>query len=562
MIKLVVIFKFKDQIYIRLMLQLVVTTFFLFISPKAANAEPWLANRYAQNCSACHSPNRNNVPLLQRRCTLSCQGCHVNPSGGGMRNRYGEWNQNRFLRSAYWPKLFHDYKMPAVVSKQLYYTDPNIESKRLARAKLKKQKEEKLRALKETKDKKKKKKGKGSEENIKPDLMEEQQEEKVAIEGDSKFKMSDAEIVNIGLPLVTADNLTYKEEDYHDHVDWRVTPDRNGFMRRLTKNDPLREEINMHVQASGDFRYFMIKRSGDGAAATYKDKWISFLMSADLDLRLRPTKRFWSFVFETRYMGNPTQDSLENTFVHSDNKIMARSAYLLIDEIPFNTYLMAGFYRPMFGHYTPDHTALAQVISKFGQSSQYKALSLGTAPNVPFLYVHKIMPHENAAADPNALKGNDALVVNLGGRFVTLGLSGMLSIWRGKYKSGTTDLANNMTSLTFGGFFKNTVLNFEILRVEREYAPGSKDAGVVYTLESKYKFWRENYGVFNYAFSNINTDMKEGDASQIGFGVKSFLYSGLELELMYVMDSRNKITASVGTETKYNTIQGQVHMFF
>ena len=49
-------------------------------------AEPWLANRFAQNCTACHAPGRLNRKPKDRRCTLSCQGCHVNRNGGGLSN--------------------------------------------------------------------------------------------------------------------------------------------------------------------------------------------------------------------------------------------------------------------------------------------------------------------------------------------------------------------------------------------------------------------------------------------------------------------------------------------
>ncbi|RME17410.1 MAG: hypothetical protein D6797_02570, partial [Bdellovibrio sp.] len=78
-------------------------------------AEPWISNRFAQNCAACHSPSRRNRPVKERRCTLACQGCHVNPNGGGLRNQYGLWNQQRWLKSFRPKKLtqwFHKKDIP------------------------------------------------------------------------------------------------------------------------------------------------------------------------------------------------------------------------------------------------------------------------------------------------------------------------------------------------------------------------------------------------------------------------------------------------------------------
>lgn len=52
-------------------------------------ATPLIALREAQNCAGCHNPGRSQKPFFERRCTLDCQGCHVDPAGGGARNQWG-----------------------------------------------------------------------------------------------------------------------------------------------------------------------------------------------------------------------------------------------------------------------------------------------------------------------------------------------------------------------------------------------------------------------------------------------------------------------------------------
>jgi hypothetical protein len=58
-----------------------------------SRATPIYAARAARTCDNCHvSPNTwENPALEQRKCTLSCQGCHVDPAGGGMRTVTGRF---------------------------------------------------------------------------------------------------------------------------------------------------------------------------------------------------------------------------------------------------------------------------------------------------------------------------------------------------------------------------------------------------------------------------------------------------------------------------------------
>jgi len=56
-------------------------------------ATPQYAARAGRTCDNCHvTPDRwKNPRLVERKCTLSCQGCHVDPAGGGMRTVSGRF---------------------------------------------------------------------------------------------------------------------------------------------------------------------------------------------------------------------------------------------------------------------------------------------------------------------------------------------------------------------------------------------------------------------------------------------------------------------------------------
>jgi hypothetical protein len=61
--------------------------------PRLAGGTPLYSARAGRTCDNCHlTPNDwVNPSLSERKCTLSCQSCHVDPSGGGMRNAAGRF---------------------------------------------------------------------------------------------------------------------------------------------------------------------------------------------------------------------------------------------------------------------------------------------------------------------------------------------------------------------------------------------------------------------------------------------------------------------------------------
>lgn len=498
----------------------------LFFSP-VLKAEPWISNRYAQNCSACHSPARRNVEPAARRCTLACQGCHVNPNGGGLRSQYGVWTQQRWLRS-YKSQLFRDKGTPAPLKYQKYGDMPTHMN---AGAK------------------------------------------------NSKGQ-SFSEMAKNGSNLVVMPGVDYNPKNYDrsDRQEWIDVASRDEFMARLTEDDPYRVERRQSVFAGGDFRFFYFNGTKKPSGSTNVDQKYFSPMVLDVGVRVRPIPEHVQLVYEARAFNSPSKSTQDIEWA-GEGGAQTRSMYVIVDDLPYDSYVMAGLYHPMFGHETPDHTSLLNSIlfadntvttgdaynSITARSAQvvHKAISVGGSPNVPFINAHIIMPTE-LSGNPNFSR-DSGYAINLGGRFVSYSASFMLSYWDTKgprlSQAGQPDLSNKMLGLTGGFMLRDAfIFNFDVTNVKREFAPGQSDAGTVVTLDGKYRFWRETYAKAAWSSSNVARNLKQGNASDFSVGLKSYLISGVSFDLDLINRSDKDTVNSL--DTKSNLILGQLHLFF
>jgi hypothetical protein len=345
--------------------------------------------------------------------------------------------------------------------------------------------------------------------------------------------------------------------------EWRaIVEDENDFLSVIPKGDPYRMERLLNVYASGDFRYFGMKSDKDILEEKDQRTW---LMGSDIGVRLRPTSYHQlSAVVEARFLNAPSNEDPEDGFAASDDDgsgAMAKSAYLLVDNLAYNSFLQAGLYRPMFGLHNPDHESLSSRISGLTQAATYKAYGFGTAPNVPFLVANYIQPR---TATGTEFEASDGFAVTAGARFVTYGASASASYWDTKWTTvgSTITQKRNMYAFTGGANFKifnrDLIVNYEFLRAERSDSSGTKNAGTVNTVQTKFRVWREIYTVLNYAYANVARSLGEGDTEETMVGLRSFLMSNFELETLYIL--RDFTEANV--DTGYDLIQLQAHVFF
>lgn len=455
-------------------------------------AEPWLGIRFAQNCAGCHAPGRINLPPMDRRCTLSCQGCHVNPNGGGLRNFYGKWNENRWLRS-FVVEALHPASSFAPVSKQHYHTalPPTTNNRKMIRTR--------------------------------------------------------------GHPLVVAEQtLLLDEKPYaRDGLEFKTAKDDFHFLQQIPQQDPYRLHDASKIDGGAELRYQYWKKLNKS------EKPLSFLMSADVGLRWRPRHRNLHLVYEGRMLGSPHVDELAAQI----DEARTRSLYVMVDNLPFNIYVMYGLYRPLFGgNPMPDHRALPQSLTAQALQGgkaytlQYHTLSIGTAPNVPYANVHLIAGRNlRFKYDDNDTTRGAA--VNVGLRFVTLGINTTYSFWFTRNKSDSH--RSRLHSASFGMQLWCTTAMLEALHLHRKNGT-SKDTGSVITLDTHTQLWRQIYLTSQYSWANVTANFSAGRSRQYRLGMRAFLLAGVDVSFNYEYDRntpKNKKT------TNTHALSSQIHLY-
>lgn len=461
-------------------------------------AEPWLGIRFAQNCAGCHAPGRINLPAMDRRCTLSCQGCHVSPQGGGLRSFYGKWNENRWLRS-FAISLLKPKSSFEPVKKQKYGT-----------------------------------------------------ETKATDAHKSMIKERGYPLVE-GKDLIMADETKFKR----DGLEYTMAKNKYEFLRQIPQQDPYRLFMDSKIDGGGDFRYQLVHtpKSGDTKSATRL-----FLMTADLALRWRPLYRNLHLVFEHRGVGFPSADKgLKKSFMQVRGLLensWTRSLYLLVDNLPFNSYVMAGLYRPLFGgNPSPDHTVLMQkVLSKhLGQAgsyySRYRAISIGTAPNVPYANLHFIVRDESGRYDKN--DRTRGVAGNVGLRFVTYGINSTYSFWYTTKKADDKKHSILANSASLAGQLWRSTLMLEYMNL-RTATGEDKMNTHVFEADSHTRVWREFYLAAQYALAQ---EKASGLTHYWHLGARTFLMAGMDISLRYAHWQAKE-------EDPKKAISAQLHFYF
>lgn len=371
--------------------------------------------------------------------------------------------------------------------------------------------------------------------------------------------------------------LVYPNEkayDRRDGLEKKMSRSLAEFVHQVPIEDPYYDFIRNKLDGGADIRWQSSKQTAKTSTATgttERKNWVNFLMSVDLGLRYRPMFRKLHFVYESRFTGIPKGKRKAEEEVRSFQR---RSAYVMLDDLTYNTYVMAGYYRPMFGLNSPDHTSLSQIMQSNAIQGkddiydlQFEVFSAGGSPNVPYANLHFITKQLNTQTlqVDSSTKG---VVLNLGARFVTLGASINYNYWLTQRNAEIADEAVTprlqMHSISGGIQLYRLTSNIELVGIAKDVPNSDFRKGLVMTSDNFYRIWREIYYNLQIASANVAKNLAPGKGWQIRHGLRGFAYPGVDLSLHYGI-TKNEFIESRAVPEPSDTVlsewMAQIHLY-
>lgn len=374
---------------------------FLGLSLESLSALPKYAFRSARLCDNCHTtPFKNpfqeewkNPELAARKCNMSCQSCHVNPAGGGIRNAPGRFYAASTLGS--WGAKFRPYndrirREPGQIGRRTYDALWNFFNKKNSPANKPASDDEPIRAGN----------GSGPADSTEPAPEKPSPGPKTGEKPEAAGGNAPPNGINSGSGGDTA--LPDNQRAWPRELEvWYQNPEK--FEPRwyypddwLSYGHPLdagrvadQSEYAFDRDRYASFNadpFFTV--GADVRPAFYSSDGYStvFPMQTELGGALHPVEHI-TLSATGALQGRTTgvEDSLN---APENNPVRLQQAFVLIHELPYQAYVQAGSFLPEFGLRGEDHTLPGRRYFDMdpGQADNfYPGVQIGAAPNYPYI---------------------------------------------------------------------------------------------------------------------------------------------------------------------------------
>ena len=451
----------------------------LTISAKSTFALPAYTARSGRICDNCHMTPFEyskqkawvNPALKERKCNLSCQTCHTDPSGSGLRTSSGRYYARSTLAIFNWEsRPYWDYKRNITDIAEWFRSEPE-------RKPAPKKQPEKPTAKKPV------------PKQNKPDRNRYHQAPPV-------YSFSD--FASVG----TALNANPKKRTY--------VPDFGIFGRQNA--DPF-------FNIGGNFRMAYIHDKSTDAF---------FPMQADLAARIHPVEHF-SVAGTVGVLGK-TGNLSDTKSLSVADRLALRSAYLMLHELPYQAFVRTGAFMPGFGIRTDDHTSFTRKHFEMDTSKRYNSVAgieTGFAANYPYATVSVFSNNVGALSnDPSQnfkfnLRGFGAAVTG-GWRDLLWGAGTSFMV-----KQRPREFNGNLAALGFDYYFNVGRLKRTLpIVIQGEFAFG-KRTNTVKDRTFQANFIEFSYLVFNgvnlklnHHFYDADFTIKNDESGRLGTGIE------------------------------------------
>lgn len=455
---------------------------FLLLACTTLSALPQYTAREGRICDSCHAyPFETEKQrawqdpvLAERKCNLSCQTCHADPGGGGLRTVAGRYLANASLA------VFNNEARP--------YHDQ------------KRNLSDFVRYLVGTKKA-------PISTTVEPSPTTPQPKAQEGIPPQKPAKYHTHEIP----PNYTLqDPMVYGTAWQKPGQDRRYAPE-FGVYGNLNA-DPL-------LQLGGDMRLAYVKTDTLDAL---------FPMQMDLGARLHPVEHL-SLVAVGGLVGQARSDGTRSRAF--GEMATVRSAYAMLHELPYQMFFRGGLFQPSFGVRQEDHTAPVRQQFEMDLSRRYSAVlgaEAGFAANYPYLTASVFT--NNGGNAPNSTDQSFTINPQGIGSAVTGGwrdlLWGVGTSFMAKSRSAL--YGGNLTAFSVDGYLNlgRLWLHFP-LTLLGEYAWGSYTGSGVVARDFAANFLELNYLLFNginlkanHHFYDADLSSRGNESGRFGLGVE------------------------------------------